>query len=56
MLSLESRVGVLFQPRKLAEIVYTSFVPTEKINDLSRTDVVKQPKIISEMELIEQDN
>lgn len=41
MLSLKQRVGVLFQPRELANIVFTSFVPTEMNNDFSRTDVVK---------------
>jgi hypothetical protein len=40
MLSLEKCVGVLFQPRDLAKVIFTAFVPTELNNDLSKTDVV----------------
>ncbi len=48
MLSLKSRVGVLFQPRELAQIAYTSFVPTNAKNNFSRWSksthqAVKQP-------------
>jgi hypothetical protein len=48
MLSLKQRVGVLFQPRELAKIVFTSFVPTSMSHDFSRTDVVKTQSTIDE--------
>jgi hypothetical protein len=45
MLSLKQRVGVLFQPRELAEVIYTSFVPTTMENDLTHTHVINVPKL-----------
>ncbi|MEO8402769.1 MAG: type IV secretory system conjugative DNA transfer family protein [Gammaproteobacteria bacterium] len=50
MLSLKRRVGILFQPRELAKVVFTSFVPTSMSNDFSKTEVIKpiNEKITSE--------
>ena len=41
MLSLKQRVGVLFQPREMAQIIYTCYVPTQMLHDLTQSQVVR---------------
>lgn len=48
MLSLKQRVGILFQPRELAKIVFTSFVPTDLSHAFSKTPIAKPNKIESQ--------
>lgn len=47
MLTLNSRIAVLFRPAKLAEVVFTSFVPTTRENKFNKVNVVKSIKDIS---------
>lgn len=54
MLSLKGTVGALLQPRQLAKVIFTSFVPTEKDNDFSRTDVVRASSADKKVEVIEE--
>jgi hypothetical protein len=54
MFSLKKRVGVLFQPRELAQIVYTSFVPVEKNYEFIQSDVFKNTIKESEKQEVEE--